>query len=102
MSRTIGRCDQYLEAGYLAMARRDHAGAEAAFQAAIAEAEALGPESEQMAASLSNLGQLRYREGNFTGAVEALRRALEIRERLLGPDQYGIVENSRNLVAAYV
>src|SRR5918911_5011450 len=96
----LARCEHSLGEGDLALSRADHRAAEAAFQAAIAEAEQLDRDSEQCAAGWSGLGRLRYHEKRYGEAVAAFRRALEIRERLLGPEHVGTVETLRQLAAA--
>ena len=59
MPETGARSEQYLEAGQLAMRRSDHAEAEDARRRAVAQAEKRRADSEQLAAGLSKLGQLR-------------------------------------------
>src|SRR5690606_25679893 len=43
---------------------------------------AFGPESLEIALSLSSLGFLHYRRGEFAAAAEALERALDLHRRL--------------------
>lgn len=102
MSQTIeARWEQHNEAGRRYFGEGDAIRAEQAFTSAIREAAALGPESLQLASSLSNLGQLKYRQRDFDKAEALFRRSLAIREHALGPDHYGLVQSINNLAALH-
>lgn len=100
MSETSTHHEHDLDVARVASGQSGDMRAEATLQAAIAEAERLGSESEQLAATLSSLGRLTCQEGNYAGAVAAFRRSLEICEHLLGPDHYGLLARVRDLAAA--
>lgn len=99
-STTIALWEQHNEAGRLAFSQGDHASAEESFRAAIADAE--GEDSQQLASSLSNLGQLKYQLRDYPVAEELFRRSLDIRERLLGVEHHGLVQTINNLAAVHI
>ena len=71
--------------------------AEPIFRQALASKEAaLGPDHPSVATTLSSLGRLLQRLGDYTGAEVALRRALEIRETL-GPEHLLVAKSLYNL-----
>ena len=93
--------ERYNEDGLRRFAQGDLAGAEQAFVAAVREAERLGEEDLPLAASLSNLGQLQYRQRRYDAAESPFRRSLAIRERRLGADHPGVVQSINNLAALH-
>jgi hypothetical protein len=95
------RWEQENEAGRLAFTDGDLARAEQSFLAAIREATKLGADNVRLASSLSNLGQLKYRQKDFAQAEALFHRALAIRERVLGPEHFGLVQNINNLAALH-
>ena len=95
------RWEQENEAGRLAFTDGDFARAEQSFLAAIREATKLGADNVRLASSLSNLGQLKYKQKDFAQAEALFHRALAIRERVLGPDHFGLVQNINNLAALH-
>ena len=101
-STTIARWEQHNEAGRVAFSQGDHATAEQAFRAAIADAESAGEDSQQLASSLGNLGQLKYQLRDYPAAEELFRRSLDIRERLLGAEHHGLVQTINNLAAVHI
>jgi len=102
MSETIeARWEQHNEAGCRYFGQGAYAEAEQEFAAAIREATALGSESLRLASSLSNLGQLKFRQRDFAEAEQLFRRSLAIRERALGSDHYGVVQSLNNLAMLY-
>jgi Tetratricopeptide repeat len=102
MEETIeARWEQQNEAGRLAFTDGDLARAEQSFLAAIREATKLGADNVRLASSLSNLGQLKYRQKDFAQAEALFHRALAIRERVLGPEHFGLVQNINNLAALH-
>ncbi len=102
MSDTIeSRWEQQNEAGRLSFTDGDYARAEQSFLAAIREATQLGADNVRLASSLSNLGQLKYKQKDLAQAETLFHRALAIRERVLGPDHFGLVQNINNLAALH-
>ena len=95
------RWEQYNEAGRRSLGQGQLAEAEEYFQAAIREAEVLGAESPQLAASLNALGQLRLQAKDLAGAEQHLRRSLAIREKVYGPEHHAVVSSLNNLGALY-
>jgi tetratricopeptide (TPR) repeat protein len=83
------------------MSERKYAEAEKAFLAAIKEARQLGAEDLRMAASLSSLGLLKYKQRDLVQAEMLLRQSLSIRERTLGSEHVGIVQSMSYLAAVY-
>ena len=98
---TEARWEQHNEAGCRYFGQGAYAEAEQEFAAAIREATALGSESLRLASSLSNLGQLKFRQRDFAEAEQLFRRSLAIRERALGSDHYGVVQSLNNLAMLY-
>ena len=95
------RWEQYNEAGRRAFGQGQLADAEEYFQAAIREAEVLGSESPQLAASLNTLGQLRLQARDLVGAERHLRRSLAIREKVYGAEHHALVSSLNNLGALH-
>ena len=95
------RWEQQNEAGRLSFTDGDYASAEQSFLAAIREATQLGPDNVRLASSLSNLGQLKYKQKDFAQAETLFHRALAVRERVLGPEHFGLVQNINNLAALH-
>jgi hypothetical protein len=83
------------------MSERKYTEAEKAFLAAIKEARQLGAEDLRMAASLSSLGLLKYKQRDLVQAEMLLRQSLSIRERTLGSEHVGIVQSMSYLAAVY-
>lgn len=52
------------------------------------------------AIKIDSLAASKYRQGDYKGAAEDLRRALNIREEFLGPDDIDLLNNVNNLAAA--
>ncbi|MEP6689695.1 MAG: tetratricopeptide repeat protein [Gemmatimonadaceae bacterium] len=98
---TEARWEQHNEAGRAYFAKGEFAQAEHAFIAAIREATTLGADNLRLAASLSSLGQLKYKQKDFPQAEALFRRSLAIRERVQGPDHYSVVQNINNLAALH-
>ena len=102
MTDTIeARWEQQNEAGRQSFTDGDFARAEQAFLAAIREATQLGADNVRLASSLSNLGQLKYKQKDLAQAEALFHRALAIRERVLGPEHFGLVQNINNLAALH-
>lgn len=102
MTDTIeARWEQQNEAGRQSFTDGDFARAEQSFLAAIREATQLGADNVRLASSLSNLGQLKYKQKDLEQAEALFHRALAIRERVLGPEHFGLVQNINNLAALH-
>ena len=102
MTDTIeARWEQQNEAGRQSFTDGDFARAEQAFLAAIREATQLGADNVRLASSLSNLGQLKYKQKDLAQAEALFHRALAIRERVLGAEHFGLVQNINNLAALH-
>ncbi|HJR62177.1 MAG TPA: tetratricopeptide repeat protein [Gemmatimonadaceae bacterium] len=102
MSDTVEeRWTRHSEAGRRFMSERKYVEAEKAFLAAIKEARQLGAEDLRMAASLSSLGLLKYKQRDLVQAEMLLRQSLSIRERTLGSEHVGIVQSMSYLAAVY-
>ncbi len=98
---TETRWERHNEAGRRYFAQGEFGQAEEAFKAAIREATLLGPENLRLAASLSNLGQLKYRQKDLAQAEALFRRSLAIREHVLGADHQGVLQSINNLAALF-
>src|SRR5690242_2118317 len=102
MSQTAeARWEQHNEAGCRYFSQGAYSDAEQEFLAAIREATPLGSENLRLASSLSNLGQLKYRQRDLAQAEEYFCRALSIREHALGSDHYGVVQSLNNLATLH-
>ena len=102
MTDTIeARWEAHNEAGRRYFSQGDYPNAEQAFVAAIREATALGGDNVRLASSLSNLGQLKYKQKDLAQAEALFRRSLAIRETVLGPEHFGLVQNLNNLAALH-
>ncbi len=95
------RWEAHNEAGRRYFSQGDFANAEQAFVAAIREATAIGGDNVRLASSLSNLGQLKYKQKDLAQAEALFRRSLAIRETVLGPEHFGLVQNLNNLAALH-
>ncbi|MFN2398894.1 MAG: tetratricopeptide repeat protein [Gemmatimonadaceae bacterium] len=95
------RWERHNEAGRRYFSQGEFAQAEQAFLSAISEARDLGGDDLRLAASLSNLGQLKFRTKELDDAEELFRRALGIRERVLGHEHHDIIPGLNNLAALY-
>jgi tetratricopeptide (TPR) repeat protein len=96
----VARWERQHEAGRLLCSQGELAQAEQAYRAAVEEALALGDDDLRVATSLTELGQLKVRQGDFEQAEELLSRALAIRQRKLGaehPELTILLENLARL-----
>lgn len=91
MNDALARWERYNDAGQRSLKSGRLQEAEQALQSAIAEAEQLGPESSQLAATLQSLGQLRMQAKEYAAAQEQFERALRMRERTLGREHASLV-----------
>lgn len=101
-SASLPTWEHHLKLGRQCLAQGDGAGAEREYRLAVTEAETAGPDSPQFASALSNFGQLRYQQKKFADAAELFRRALEVREKLVGAEHFSLVQSINNLAAAEV
>ncbi len=67
------------------------------YEEALETRERLGGEELEVAASLHNLGRLRWLEGRLEESERHLRRALDIRERNLAPDHPEVADSLRGV-----
>src|SRR6185437_11924334 len=93
------RWERHNEAGKRLLGAGEFAAAEQAFIAAVREATLLGADNERLATSLSHLGQLKTRQKEFAQAEALFRRALAIRERVLGKDHPSLIPAINNLAS---
>lgn len=95
------RWESYQEAGRRYFAEGDDAKAEQAFTAAIREASLLGADDVRLATSVSSLAQLKYRQKDLEQAEALFRRALAIRERVLGEKHPDVAVTMNSLARLY-
>jgi len=86
---TLSRWEELTDSGRRFLAQGDDAQAEAAYRAAVAEAEQLGGDHTRLAASVECLAQLKYRQQAHADAEALFRRALALRDEALGPEHSG-------------
>lgn len=60
----------------------------------------VGEDSPQLAGNLMNLGSVQLQAGNRSGALRSMRRGLDIRGRVLGPDDPRTLSSLRQLAWA--
>jgi tetratricopeptide (TPR) repeat protein len=102
ITTTTTRWDELTEAGRQAVARGDVSAAFYAHRGALEEAEASAPDSARVASSLASLGQLNYQMKAYGEAEDLFRRALALRERLLGAEHPNVAQTLNNLAAVHV
>ena len=78
--------EAYIAAGQRAFHRADYAEAETRFEAALNEAAGIGADDPRFATSLNELALLYQAQARYRNAEPLYRRALEIREKVLGPE----------------
>ena len=98
---TASGWEQHAEACRRRLAQGDSAGAEKCFASALAEAEALGPDSAGLAGCLTVLGQIRTQQRDHRAAETLFRRALEVREQAAEFDHTGIIQILGHLAAVH-
>ena len=96
-----GPWDRHTVAGIAAYEQGDYAKAEEEWVAALAEAEAFGPEDTRLATSLNNLGEVYRTQGRYGDAEPLYNRALAINEKALGPDDPKLAASLNNLALLY-
>jgi TonB family protein len=93
---------QFIETGRLALGRGDRESAEEALSNALRASDGLADVPAQHATALIELGVLREEIGCHQEAEALLRRALDVGERALGPDDPGLVRALTSLGAVLV
>jgi tetratricopeptide (TPR) repeat protein len=78
-----------------------YAEAAAAYRAAIQEAESRGPDNPAMGSILMSLGHLRMRQQDYSGARSAFEHSLDIMEKRLGRDHFGVGLLLTNIAMTY-
>src|SRR5688572_32479194 len=101
MTAPTTRWDELTEAGRLALAQGNIARADESYRQALAEAERLG-DAARTATTLASLGQVRYQAKDHPTAEQLFRRALGMRESLLGADHPTVAQTLNNLAAVHV
>lgn len=91
-----------LEAAGTALAAGDRPTAERAFRAAIRAIEGVEGGQLELASTLIRLGSLKQEAGSFEEAEELFRRALNVTERALGPEDLGLVPALTGLGASRI
>ena len=83
-------------------ARRKYFQAEPLYRQALEEAQNwFGPQAEEVALLLNNLGLLCAQTGRHSEAISGLERALAIWERVLGPNHPNVIRSLTNLAGLY-
>jgi tetratricopeptide (TPR) repeat protein/CHAT domain-containing protein len=88
-------------AGEAAYQRGDYAEAEQHFAAALEIAEEFGADDPRVATSLNNQAVLYQTQGRYADAEPLFRRALAIREKVLGPEHPHVATSLNNLALLY-
>jgi Tfp pilus assembly protein PilF len=84
--------------GYYLHRVADYAGAQAAFERALAIDEAaFGPDHPTVARDVNNLGSVLHALADYAGARESFERALAIDEAAFGPDHPEVARDVNNL-----
>ena len=91
--------EQQMEGGNRAFTEHRHSEAEAAWRAALADAERLGPMDPHLFPPLDRLGDLYQTQGRTAEAEPLLRRALAVREQLLGADDPDVASSLESYAA---
>ena len=79
----------------------DLAEAESRVAEAIKEAKKIGTQDRRLAQSLTSLAAIYLRQGKSEEAVPLFKRALEIREKVLGPGHADVGSSLNNLATGY-
>src|SRR5919199_49223 len=97
----VARWERQHEAGRRHSSQGELAQAEQAYRAAVEDARALGDDDLRVAQSLTELGQLKCKQGDLEQAEERLNRALAIRQGKLGAEHYQVAQSLSYLGALY-
>ncbi len=95
------RWDSIMADAAKAYQQADYAQAEKLLLAALKEAEKFGEQDPRLAASLNNLAALYDTQGKYAQAEPLYRRALAIREKVLGPEHPAVATSLNNLAGLY-
>ena len=93
--------ERYNNMAQNAMAQGKPADAENQFRLAVKEAETMDAKDPKLATSLNNLANCLRQQGKFPEAEEHYKRALEVRQKAVGPlhkDLIGIYDNYAKLL----
>ena len=93
--------DHQIEAGRMAYSQAQYDEAAKLFSAALQEAEKSGPEDARVATSLMELGQTNAAQKRYGEAEPLYRRALAIREKVLGPDHLDVAKTLSSLASLF-
>ena len=91
----------HIAAGSVAYEQGDYAKAEEEWMAALAEAEAFGPEDTRLATSLNTLALLYHFQGKYAEAEPLYERAQAIDEKTLGPGNPDLATDLINMALNY-
>jgi len=94
--------ERCIETAGIALASGDRASAERALRAAIQTIESVEGAQLELVSVLSQLGALKHDMGSYDEAEEVFRRALNISERVIGPDDVRLVSALTGLGAARI
>jgi tetratricopeptide (TPR) repeat protein len=97
----VARWKRQHEAGRRLCSQGELAQAEQAYRTAVEEALALGDDDLRVARSLTELGQLKCKQGDFEQAEELLSRALAIHQGKLGAEHFQVAQSLTHLGALY-
>lgn len=90
-----------MQAATKAYREDDLAEAERQLSAALEQAQAFGPQDPRLASTLNNLGVLYYAQGKYREAEPIHKRALAIREKVLGRENADVAQSLNNLASVY-
>ncbi len=93
---------KYNVQGSEAFQQARYAKAKKLYLAALQEAEKFGEQDPRLAISLNNLAALYDTRGKYVRAELLYRRALAIREKVLGPEHLDVATSLNNLAALYL
>jgi tetratricopeptide (TPR) repeat protein len=93
--------ERLIQAGQTATAEARHAEAERLFRQAVEQSDKSGRADERLGASLTGLGLAYSAQRKFTDAEPVLRRAVAVKEKVLGPDSPDFARALLDLGALY-
>ena len=102
MNDSTATYEHCIEAARIALGAGDRGAADLALRAAIRATERIPDGQLQLAAALVKLGELRQEEGDATEAEDFFRRALQVGEHALGPDDLMLVSALMSLGASMI
>lgn len=94
--------DKHTQTGADAFRENRFGDAERAFQASITEAKAFGENDLRLATSLTNLGVLYNSRGQFDKAEPLFERAVNIKQKALGPFNVEVFDSAARLCQFYI